>query len=223
MKTDKSLSLRENADTTRRVSAPPAGGICVAYCYELGTCPGYGGGRGGSSSGSGGGAPAPPSAPPAGQPPLRGGGTSWIGPFAGDPVVVFPHSIPGGIYIGPWIIFVDANGRVSTVNGKVLVAGGGAAVLAGLQLLKHGYYPNPLDQATNPYHSGHLNVRQAFQTICSTHLTIDEGTGAVSSHTDTINPVPLQPGIGPLAWPITFTGHFIADMNGVVPASQVCH
>ena len=136
--------------------------------------------------------------------------------------MVFPQSIPGGIYIGPWIIFVESNGRVSTVNGKVLVAGVGAAVLAGLQLLKHGYYLNPLDQATNPYHPGQLNFRQVFRTICSTHLTVNEATGTVSSHTDTVNSVPLPVGIGPLAWPLTFGGHAVGDLAGIVPASQVC-
>jgi hypothetical protein len=94
-------------------------------------------------------------------------------------------------------------------------------------LLPLGYYFNPLDQALNPYHPGQWNFRQMFHTFCSTHVTVNKITGAVSSHVDTINPVPLSPPLlvgpgGAVVWPATTFAHWLLDMKGLYPSSAAC-
>ncbi|HET7212008.1 MAG TPA: RHS repeat-associated core domain-containing protein [Terriglobia bacterium] len=136
------------------------GGICVQYCYELGTCNGrHGGGDGGSSGG--GGAPAPPGPPGAGQPPLRGGGLGYwsLGcPFPSNSMglcglspdywtaqggVAANLNFPLGISVSFFAGFaIDQHGHVAFYYGKGIGAGQGASGSAGLQFGTSNAYTN---------------------------------------------------------------------------------
>ncbi len=105
-----------------------------------------------------------------------------------------------------------------------IIAGGLAGAL--LTLVPKGYYWNPIDQATNPYHSGQWSFRQILGSACSTQVTVSKATGQVTSHVDTVNPVPgwalLVPTLAPTIWAVHFAGHAIFDMGGLFPASEAC-
>jgi hypothetical protein len=168
-------------------------------------------------------------APPAGQPPLVGGGTSWIGPVTMDPAVAFPGAIPiaPGVYIGPSgelvVVWTTASGGRGAL--PAVIAGGLSGAM--VALLPKGYYFNPVDQALNRYHPGGWSFRQVWGTVCSSHAIVNETTGQVSSHVDTVNPVPAWPLLlgpaGVAVWGIiTVPAHQVADIGGLLPASQVC-
>jgi hypothetical protein len=94
-------------------------------------------------------------------------------------------------------------------------------------LLPRGYYFNPIDQGLNPYHSGQWTFRQIFNTVCSTHVTVSQATGQVSTHIDTVNPVPgwallVAPAATPAIWTVTFGLHAALDMGKLLPASVAC-
>jgi len=96
-----------------------------------------------------------------------------------------------------------------------------------LKLIRSGHYHNPLDAPPlNPYHEGEMSFREMFGTVCSTHITINFQTGGVTSHKDTVNPLPAWPLLfGPVAFGLytyTTAAHAVADVAGAVPASMVC-
>jgi RHS repeat-associated protein len=174
-----------------------------------------------TGGGPGGGAPSGPPVPPFDW--------SFTSPLQVDTITSIWASVaalPPGVYIGPWgeIIVVRGTGKAPGSGGNTLpaiIAGGlGGAIVA---LLPHGYYFNPIDQAVNPYHSGQWNFRQMFNTLCSTHVTVDQTTGEVSSHVDTVNPVPLTSLLAGPAGTVVWPGmHWLLDVRGLYPSSGVC-
>jgi RHS repeat-associated protein len=190
----------------------PCSGITDAECQfpnlpgaGLPIPPGMGGGGGGGGSGTS-------------IPGLPGGSAAGNSDFPNGSIVC---SVVGGVYTCTIASSGSGNGAPSLPS---VIAGGLAGAI--WALLPKGYYWNPIDQATNPYHSGQWSLRQVFQSVCSTHVTVNQATGQVTSHVDTINPVPgwaiLVPALAPTVWGIHFAGHALFDMGGLYPASEAC-
>jgi hypothetical protein len=98
------------------------------------------------------------------------------------------------------------------------------------EMLKKGFYWNPLDQFINDYftklHSG-WTFRQIAGTVCSTHVIVNPTTGQEDpnqTHKDAVNPVPLVTWVPPFssaAWTSTIAGHTIFDVGHVYAGRRI--